>query len=105
MKTKSKTPRVRIVARDSEHGGGKTGQLSPNLTALDINNALGLGPIVCDHEDGKVTKTWLFTAFVDGRELICSIWDYRGARWSTNGSGDAFDAIFGDAWSHMSAGA
>ena len=102
MKTKSKTPRVRITARHADHAGGKTGQLSPNLTVLDISNALGMGPIVSDDEDAKVTRTWVFTARVDGRELHCSIWDYCGVRWSTNGSGDAFDAIFGDAWSHMS---
>jgi len=69
----------------------KTGELHPELDAERISQILGF-PASSEDDPDKVTFIWDFWA--DGE--ACSIWDYRGKRWSTFGPERVFAALFGN---------
>lgn len=54
-----------------------------------VSQLLGFRPNGLPSCDGKVTAEWNFVA--DGQP--CSIWDYRGARWSAYGPREVFEAL------------
>ena len=68
----------------------KSGSLPDWLPHESISAQLGFEPETDPDDDGKVTMQWDFT--VDG--FPCSIWDYKGVRWSTFGPEKAFRALF-----------
>ena len=76
-------------------GQGKTGNLPHDLAEEVITARLGFAPNTFSPDagpsfDGKVTIQWDFT--VDG--VPCSIWDYRGVRWSTWGPSHILARLF-----------
>ena len=78
----------------------KTGQLSSSLSKEDIDRILGFEGNQEESGDGKSTVVWDFR--VDG--VDCSIWDYKGSRWSTFGPSSIFQELFGDQYTVYSVG-
>lgn len=77
------TPTTKWFMSSKQHS------LNPSLTVEDIASKL---PGIQDQGrsgDGKCTHTWEF--FADGKE--CSIWDYKGARWSAWGPREVFEEL------------
>lgn len=68
---------------------GRTGTLAPELAATEITAKLNIEP-ERGSDDGKVSLFWRF--YADGKP--CGIWDYRGARWSTDGPREVFERLF-----------
>ncbi len=68
----------------------RTGSLSSAITPAQIDKALG-GKQFRDSsfDEYKVKFQWSF--LVDGVE--CSIWDYKGSKWSTYGPAEAFAKV------------
>lgn len=64
----------------------KMWSLDPTLTMNDIKAKLSGVVNLGRSGDGKSTNTWKFIA--DGKE--CSIWDYKGVRWSGYGPKEVF---------------
>lgn len=81
---------VKILPAKTWIASHKQHRLPSDLTAADIQNRL---PGIVDQGlsgDEKCTHTWDF--LIDGVE--CSIWDYRGARWSAYGPAEVLQCVF-----------
>lgn len=66
----------------------KQHSLDHRLTRLDIQAKLGTHVIETQPGD-KVKHQWDF--YADGKE--CSIWDYKGAKWSAYGPIEVFQKL------------
>lgn len=66
----------------------KTGSLPSYLDAQTITETLGFEPGHGDED--KVTMQWDF----EFNGVPCSIWDYKGNRWSTFGPAEVFETLF-----------
>lgn len=81
------------IVPNSNIGGHRTGTLY-DINVETINKILGFEPNIEDDPD-KVVNSWGFE--VDGER--CAIWDYKGShlhgQFSTYGSHDVFDKLFG----------
>lgn len=63
--------------------------LDPNITPEQIDAALPGVERQEESDDGKVTLAWDW--FADDRP--CSLWDYRGKRWSAFGPREVFEQL------------
>jgi hypothetical protein len=64
--------------------------LDPSISVRAINKALTGIEDKGRSSDGKCTHHWDFVA--DDKH-VCSIWDYKGARWSAFGPREVFEAM------------
>lgn len=93
MKYVNVTNEARIIPSRERSAYGRTGGLNSVLSINDINAALGFrAQQNKPSSDNKTTRCWTFT--VNG--ISCSIWDYKGYRWSTSGPHYILQAIFGE---------
>jgi len=74
--------------------GGRQGGIKHTVTASEITAALGFAPNMQPSSDGKVRLEWQWKA-PNGQ--ICSVWDYKGARWSFYGPKAEMETLFGAA--------
>ena len=94
-------PHVEITPGGARYGS-RTGTLDGNLSDAEITKILGFEPERYGADAGKVTIRWRFKARVDGGPVSqCAIWDYKGARFSTGGASEVFNALFGQKYSAM----
>ena len=68
----------------------RQGRLSPELSQADIQARLGDIKADPPSADGKATVSWDFVA----NGYSCSIWDYKGRRWSYYGPRHVFELLF-----------
>lgn len=77
-----------VIKECKPFGSHKTGSLAYDLLVSQIVDVLKFKSSAGDPY--KVTHEWNFT--VDG--VYCSIWDYKGTRWSTYGPREIFEKLF-----------
>lgn len=82
-----------IIKQFRRVGYGKTGVLPPYLSVEEISEIVGFNPETNNSGDGKVKFQWSF--LLDGH--FCSIWDYKGAKWSTHDPNGNLKKLFKDA--------
>jgi len=79
-------------------GSSCTGKLE-GLTVEQINEILGFTSN-CEDDPYKVVNSWGFTIKVNGKDVHCGVWDYKGSHkcnsFSTDGPHGLLTKLFGD---------